>query len=158
MKTRFLAIAVAVFSLAVTSCQTKLQPVYYTEYNNDIETVLINVAKTDWSYTNTSSNNYFYASVNMPEITESVFDTGLVKMYRVYNFDKTTASQIELPFVRHSEYCDYVTGNWLFYTETVDYEFYIGKMLIYYTASDFDYELDESFVPDAMQFRCVIMK
>lgn len=157
MKARFLAIAIAALSMAVSSCQTKLQPVYYTEYQNDIETVLINVNKSQWAYSNQNNNNYFVATVEMPEITESVFDTGLIKMYRTYNFDKNYASQVELPFIKHIEYQD-ANGDWKFYTETVDYEIYIGKILIFYTLSDFYYELDESLIPNDMQFRCVIMK
>lgn len=121
-----------------------------------VKTILINVPQDSWNYSNNDNNNYFYATVNMEEITEDIFDKGLVKMYRVYNFDKANASQIEMPYVRPVE--EYFNGNWYFYTEVVDYEYFIGKMTITYTATDFDYELPGStFWPEPMQFRCVVM-
>lgn len=122
-----------------------------------IKTVLINVPQSKWAYSGQDNNNYFYATVDMPEITSAVFDKGLVKMYRTYNFDKTNASQLEMPYVRPVEGYNESADEWYFYTETVDYEFGIGTMTICYTVSDFDYEIDEEFVPEAMQFRCVVM-
>lgn len=122
-----------------------------------VKTILVNVPENSWKYSFADNNNYFYATVDMPEITEDIFDKGLVKMYRVYNYDKTNASQIEMPYVRPQEWTPDEGLSWCFYTEVVDYEYFIGSMTIAYTASDFDYELDKSFVPEAMQFRCVIM-
>lgn len=94
----------------------------------------------------------------MPEITEEVFNYGIVKMFRTYFFNpknQSKASQIELPYVRHKEY-EITPGEWTFYTETVDYDFYPGKIFIYYTASDFLYETDGNwYSPEAMSFRCV---
>lgn len=145
-------VGTALCLLSITSCTETNAPVVT---GTELKTVLINVTQNTWVYSNVDNNNYFYATVNMPEITEDVFDYGIVKMYRVFNYEYPDASQIELPYIRHNEY--HVGGdNWAFYTETVDYEFGIGNMTIYYTASDFDYEIDQTFVPDAMQFRCVI--
>ena len=121
-----------------------------------IDNVLIDVPRTSWEYSNIDYNNYFFATVDMPEITKTAFRKGLIKVYRVYDFDKDNGAQIELPYVRLNE--EYIGDDyWVFYTETVDYEFGVGTMTIYYTVSDFNYEIDESFVPEAMQFRCVIM-
>lgn len=127
-----------------------------------IKTVIVNVPQASWEYSNLDNNNYFSATVDVPEITEDVFDFGLVKMYRVYDFDKTSATQMEMPYIRLNEWCmgDVDADgydDWAFYTETVDYEFGIGTLTIFYTASDFDYEIDESFIPETMQFRCVVM-
>jgi len=119
------------------------------------QTVLINVAQDKWQYSNLDNNNYFVATVDMPEITERVFERGLIKVYRTYDFNSSDARQIELPNVAHKEV--FFNGQWVFYTETVDYEIGVGKIFIYFTANDFDYELNEEFVPDAMQFRAVIM-
>lgn len=91
----------------------------------------------------------------MPEITEDVFDFGLIKMYRVFDYDKPNAMQQEMPFTRMKEFQK--GTQWFFYTEVVDYDITIGGITIYYTVSDFDYELDETFIPEAMQFRCLIM-
>lgn len=122
-----------------------------------IDVVVVNVPEDSWKYshTETGANNYYYATVDMPEITEEIFDKGLVKVYRVYNFDKKNASQVELPYVRPVEYEE--DGQWYSYVETVDCEFFIGEMTIAYTASDFAYEYNTDIVPEAMQFRCVIM-
>lgn len=120
-----------------------------------VKTVLINVPQSKWQYSNNADNNYFYATVQMPEITEAAFDEGMIKFYRVYNFDKSDAAQIELPYVRAKE--ELINGQMYFYTEMVDAEFGIGNATIYYTANDFDYEINKTYVPEAMQFRCVIM-
>ena len=117
----------------------------------------MDITQDAWMYTNTENNNYFWASFDMPEITEDVFDKGLIKIYRTYDYWTDNPVQIELPHVRQAEY--QISGdNWGFYTELVDYEISIGSVTIFYTASDFDYELDESFIPDDMQFRCVIIQ
>lgn len=121
-----------------------------------INTYLINVPRESWQYSQIDDNNYFFATVKMPEITEPVFDNGLFKMYRVFDYDSADATQIEMPYVRHNE--EFVEDNQkVFYTETVDYEIGIGNITIYYTESDFNYEIDETFIPEQMQFRCVVM-
>lgn len=127
-----------------------------------MDVVLINVTQASWSYSNANDNNYFYATVDVPELTGDAFDYGAVKMYRTFNYDKSDAVQMEMPYIRLNEYNTGYRDEsgkdiWGFYTETVDYEFGIGYIRIFYTASDFDYELNESFVPEAMQFRCVVM-
>ena len=73
-------------------------------------------------------------------------------MYRVYS----NGNQEEMPYVRPKEY-EREEGVWFFYTETVTYEFEEGWVTIYYTASDFEYESDATIIPEAMQFRCVIL-
>lgn len=118
-----------------------------------IKTIDLKVPQSSWNYSNLTDNNYFYAVVDMPEITGDVFDNGLIKVYRTYNFDSQNASQVELPYVRPIEY-EY-KGNRYSYEEHVDYELFIGKIMICYTTSDFDYEANDSFVPEAMRFRIV---
>ena len=125
-----------------------------------ISNVVINVPQTYWEYSDLDNNNFFYYTVDMPEITRDVADYGLVKMYRAYDICTDKSVQVELPYVRHNEYPYYDNLDneyWGFYTETVDYEFGVGYLTICYTASDFDYELDETFWPEDMQFRCVVM-
>lgn len=63
---------------------------------------------------------------------------------------------MEMPFSRHYEYES--EGEWLFYTESIDYEASEGKIELYYTRSDFDYELNPALVPDDnMTFKCSII-
>lgn len=127
-----------------------------------IKTVIVNVPRKSWEYSYKDSNNYFYATVDIPEITEDAFDYGLVKMYRLFDYDKSTAAQVEMPYIRHNEWTPGDEDgdgydDWYFYSEQVDYEIGIGYIFIRYSVSDFDYELDESFIPEDMQFRCVVM-
>ena len=136
-------------------CSCHKQEVTYNE-GIQLENILINVPQNAWNYTNDDNNNYFFASVDMPEITENVFDNALIKVYRTYNFDSSNPTQIELPYVRSFERYWPDEDAWEFYTESVDYEYGIGTMSFFFTMSNFDYELDESLIPEQMQFRCVI--
>ena len=122
----------------------------------NMQTIILDINKNGWVYSNLDNNNYFKASFDMPEIDREMFNNGLIKVYRVYDYDSANPGQTELPFVRLSEYKSN-KGDWIFFTETVDYEIELGKVTIYYTASDFDYELNEQFVPDPMSFRIVLM-
>ena len=82
-------------------------------------------------------------------------------MYREFNTGTPEATQVELPHVSHQEYWYNIEGdpnNYVgFYTETIDYQFGIGSLTIFYKASDFEYEVDEKIAPVGMHFRCVIM-
>ena len=118
----------------------------------------LQINQNEWKYTDTGSNNFFYADFKMEEITWDIYEHGNVMVYREYDQGTDKATQTPLPYIRHNEYlADEATDTWGFYTETVDYEFTKGKLTIFYTASDFDYEIDQSFVPEQMNFRVFIM-
>ncbi len=121
-----------------------------------IQSFYFSVPENSWKYSNINNNNYFYATVDAPEITQSVFDSGIVKIYRVFNTGSTYPCQMEMPYVRHNE-VSLGDDQWAFYTETVDYEFSVGSITVFYTASDFEYEVDESINPVMMEFRCAVM-
>lgn len=115
----------------------------------------------DWQYTgkNTDTtpynNNYFFATVRVPEITENVFDYGQVQAYIVY--DRTSKDPIQhlLPYVRHYE--EQLNDTiWNYYTETVDCTYGIGWIEFNYRASDFAYEDNVDINPNTMDFRIVI--
>lgn len=119
----------------------------------EISTVMIDVPQISWKYSNIDRSNYFYATVQMPEIDQTVLRNGIVQVYRVLDYNTDYEVQQLLPFTLHDE--TEVGGyNW---HESLDYEISLGLLTIYYTASDFDYELDTQFVPSAMKFRCVIL-
>ena len=126
-----------------------------------VRTVLIDVPQAAWDYCEQDHDSYFIANVDVPEITEKAFDEGRVKMYRVYDFKTKNPVQMEIPYVLNHEAFVGETpttdGYWWFYNECVYYEFGIGYVNFIYTVSDFDYEIDETFVPEAMQFRLVVM-
>ena len=121
-----------------------------------INSIQINLPQQAWQYSAINNNNFFFATVDMPEITQAVLDKGLVKMYRVFDTTSGNAAQMEMPYTRLAEEA-VGEDEWVFYTETVDYEFSKGQIIIMYTVSDFNYELDEGFIPETMKFRCVVM-
>lgn len=158
---KILLLASAVILAALTSCTKEYNYNTYNEYhyhNGASQTVLFHVQKGDWEYIkgDKNMNCCFMATVNMPEITADVLKTGLVKMYRVFDFEMLSETQMEMPYIRHNEYKD-GANNWCFYTETLDYEFTDGLVSVFFTRSDFMYEDDETINPIAMDFRCVIM-
>ncbi len=115
----------------------------------------LQVNQNEWKYSGYENNNFFVASFAMPEITANIYNNGLVQVYREYNTGTPDARQILLPQTRHNEVL--VNNTWVFYTETVDYEYGVGTLSIFYTASDFDYEINQTFVPEGMHFRAVLM-
>lgn len=142
-------LAIAVTAALCCSCEKEAPTI--------LNSVIINVNQSSWKYADMGNNSYFYATVDMPEITEYAFDMGVIKTYRTFNYTEPSAAQIELPYVLPVEYTPDEGETWGFYTETVSCEIGIGAITFIYHVSDFDYELDLSFVPDPMTFRCVIM-
>ena len=61
------------------------------------------------------------------------------------------SSLMEMPYTRLNELV--ANGEKYFYTETVDSEIRVGKIYIYYTASDFYYGEN----PGPMLFKCSIL-
>lgn len=94
----------------------------------------------------------YSAGVDMPEITENVFDGSIINVYRTFNFDKLDAWQQVLPYQRFYRE-ELEEGGIAYYTESIDYEYGIGWLKIYYTVSDFYYPV----IPEAMTFRCIIV-
>lgn len=142
--------------VALSSCGNS-----YVYNGFTLETYEVHVSASDWQYTNYTingspyANNYFYATVNMPEITSSVFNNGEVQAYIVYDRGSSKASKHLLPYVRHYE-SQAANGNWSYYTETVDCTVGIGWVEFNYRASDFLYEDDVTINPNAMDFSIVI--
>lgn len=141
----FTIAAIALFSSCTKVVRETLDP----------QVVALNVPQDSWRYSYNDNNNYFFVEIDLPEMTDAAFRNGMIKMYRTFDFNSKNATQMEMPYVRLNEF-QYDDGSWGFYTETVDYEFKVGTVTIFYTASDFDYELNETFVPEAMSFRAVI--
>ena len=122
-----------------------------------LKTVRVKVNASEWRQTDMVDNNYFYAAVDMPEITEEVFDYGEVKAYAVYDrADYNYARKHLLPYVLHKEYYDTYLAAMVGYTETIDFTYGIGWAEFNFRASDFAYELDPTFAPTAMDFDIVI--
>ena len=65
--------------LCMTSCIVNNEDPCTCTPGNTSKTITVRVKATDWQYSNQGINNYFYAGVDVPEITENVFNKGEVK-------------------------------------------------------------------------------
>ena len=149
-----------VFSIALVVVGCNLTHV--DQDSATLKTIKIKVRAKEWLYTQQGNddqynNNYFYAVVNMPEITENVFDYGEVKAYAVFNRNSPTyARKHLLPYVLHVEEPTN-TGDWLYFTETYDFIYGIGCAEFNFRTSDFAYEDNVNINPPAMEFDVVII-
>lgn len=126
-----------------------------------LKTIRVTVNASDWQYTQQGTtdqfnNNYFYAVVDMPELTEYVFDYGEVKAYAVFDrWNIETACKQLLPFVLHVEEQNEL-GEWYNYTQTIDFTYGIDWAIFNFSRSDFLYEDNVNINPPAMDFDIVI--
>lgn len=118
-----------------------------------ISVVYINVDQAAWKFSGLNDNNYFMATVSVPELTEDIFDGGIIKLYRTFDYESPEATQIEMPYVRVKEEFEEGYPDPIRYTEVLDYDFGIKRINIYFTVSDFYYNVK----PESMTFRCVLM-
>ena len=120
---------------------------------------IIDLKVDKWQYSNAANNNYFYADFNVPELTEFIYDYGMVQCYIEYNSGTENRIQQLVPISRHREESVTEGGEtkWVFYTETIDYDYGIGNVRIYLTQSDFNYEIDTPWAPEPMLFRLVLL-
>ncbi len=109
----------------------------YVERPTDLSRKIIDIKipSGDWKYTNNSKDNFYYAVVSIPEITKYVYDNGIVAMYVEYLYTDGTHALSPLPNVMHKEYND--NGVWKTYTQTINYEYSVGEVVITLTYSDF---------------------
>ncbi len=121
----------------------------------------LEIDQKEWTYSDVANNNYFTARFKMDEITKDVYDNATITVYREWNTGSSRATQMQLPYVRQVE--EYVedaenpdNSAWVFFTETVDYEYGIGWMDFTYRVSDFLYEINY-YEPETMHFRVVIL-
>lgn len=136
-------------------------PTYIEQNGATLQTIKVKVNENEWGYTQQGdndqfNNNYFYAVVDMPEITRTVFDYGEVKAYVVY--DRSNNNKVRkhlLPYVMHKELLG-ANGKWSYFTETYDFTYGIGWAEFNFRTSDFAYEDNININPPAMEFDIVI--
>ena len=149
------------FLLCLTSIWWGCNPTFVEQEGTTLKTVRVKVYANDWAYTQQNesdqfNNNYFYALVDMPEITEDVFDYGEVKAYAVFDRNNLqNARKHLLPYVLHMEDRNEY-GEWLYFTETYDFTYGIGWAEFNFRTSDFAYEDNVNINPPAMDFDIVI--
>lgn len=125
-------LALAALVLLGTSGCTKK---YYTEEITYVEGV--NLQSADFSVKSSQwkedqQAGYFSVQLNVPQITKNIVDYGTIQVMRKYEEDIWTP----LPIVR-AEVTDAEGGGDYFYSTYIDYEWTVGKVFIYVTATDF---------------------
>ena len=151
-------LAVAALAMGFASCEgPQGEPGRDGLVNSKI--IDFQIDQNEWSYSDIKNNNYFYGAIPVPELTNDIYDNGIIKVYREYNTGTNNKSQVELPYTNFVEYSETVNNEtlWSFYQEHVYAEYAVGSVTIFYLASDFDYELNTSFVPEAMHFRMIML-
>ena len=146
-KIYFLALAALVLP-STYGCTKK----YYTEEITYVEGV--NLQSADFSIKNEEwqldQNSGFYSvQLNVPQITKEVVDNGTIQVLRKFEGDVWTP----LPIVR-AEVTDAEGGGDYYFSTYIDYEWSVGKVFIFVTATDF-YTGD---TPGDMYFRVNIIK
>ena len=152
MKKFILCIAILASAILFGSC-TK-------EYFIDDSTTIIGANLTVLEYSVKANQwqideegGYFYVSLSVPQITKEVSDKGAVQVTRKYN-DNGTIYWSPLPIViPNSEPDDQGEGNY-YYSLYIDYEWTIGELNIFVTATDFW----TGDTPTAMDFRVNIFE
>lgn len=166
MRKIFGILSAVIFALGMMSCEGPEGPQGPAGQDGlvNVKIIDIQINQNEWVYSQQENNNYFYGVISVPELTSNIYDNGMFKLYREYNSGTSNKSQVEMPYSNYVEYPYQVTdesGNtttyWGFYQEHVYAEYAIGSITIFYLASDFDYEVDQTFVPEAMHFRFVEM-
>ncbi len=131
----FFALATMLASCSINSVQETSQVVTLTARAQDW---VVNTHPAD------NSPLYYSCTFDMPEITSSVFSQGSVQTY-IYVDNKQQA----LPYVLHFK--NLLGETW---TRTIDCEYGVGFLTIFYTNSDFS----TTDAPATLDFRVVVTK
>lgn len=135
MKRLILFFAVA---MIMVSCTSNPEPP---------QVVNLTALEQDWAPQTDIDHNiplYFSCIFDMPEITTYVYEQGSVQTY-IYN----NGAQQALPYVLH--YKNLLGERW---TRTIDSEYGVGFLKIFYTNSDFSV----TDAPATMDFRVVVTR
>lgn len=115
----------------------------------------VEVKSAQWEFTGAADNNLYYAQVSLPEMTKTVFENGILQVYMVSVAANGQEIQTLLPSVRHYEQ---ISGSDTFYyTQTTDYDYWVGGIEFHITNSDFFYNPSDFSEPGDRYFRVVIM-
>lgn len=164
MKKILFAATTALFLIILSSCERERiiveKEIVYTEPPVSMCSFPFDVYQEQWAYPELIDNNFFYAQIECPEITSDILASGMVKVYRTWSRGTANEVQMELPYSRLIEEWidDGEDSGYVYYTEQVDYEIVAGMITVYFTTSDFFYEVDETILPEDMSFRCVVLQ
>lgn len=139
MEKRTLFVVLVCVLLGFSSCN------YYPKevvYESNFKTLDLRVYADQWNFS--EEGGYYYCTFEVPELTSTIYNYGVVTCYREYNKGKNDAYQLPLPQTIHNV----DAGNNALYTTTIDYSFAVGLVEIVLTNNDFMYD-----TPESMDFR-----
>lgn len=139
MEKRTLFVVLVCVLLGFSSCN------YYPKevvYESNFKTLDLRVYADQWTFSN--EGGYYYCTFEVPELTSTIYNYGVVTCYREYNKGTNTAYQLPLPQTIHNREAN--TG--ALYTSTIDFSFAVGLVEIVLTNNDFIYS-----APEGMDFR-----
>lgn len=108
----------------------EIQQMIDNSLNGQWQIVNVNVKNTDWQWTENQSEGFYSAKLNLPELTENIFDEGAVIGYYKFNINSKTA----LPYAK-----TFIGDDGLPFTETYSCDFTLGSpstVTFYLEASD----------------------
>lgn len=115
----------------------------------------VEVQSAQWEFTFADKNNLYYAQVALPEMTKAIFADAVLQVYMVSFAPDGREIQTLLPSVRHYE--EISGADTFYYTQTTDYEYWVGGIEFHITNSDFFYNPSDFSEPGDRYFRVVIM-
>lgn len=115
----------------------------------------ISVSANQWSLTQYADNNYYVAKYTLPVLTSFIYTDGNVNAYVYLQLEDGREVQHPLPYVYHMEQIQN-DGSAYFYTRTISFVYGVGYIQFEVRDSDFEYEVDSTIKPEAMDFRVVM--
>ena len=159
----FLFLLIAAFTM--TACVGPMGPEGPQGENGiaDWDVISLEIPAVGWEVVTSGSDFEYYIATfdDIPEIDQFTFDEGLVKCYRELDYDNDGDYEVqqEMPISRHMK--QELDGGLAYWTETLDYDYGVGFLNVYFTISDFVPFTDNSNAilgPEKMRFRLVIMR
>ncbi len=146
-----LSVIFAILAAASMFTACEYQNVYPKEtiYTTNSKTLDIHVLSADWTYS--SKGGYYYYTASVPELTKTIYDTGVITCYREFNYGTANAYRMNLPRV----FPMVDSGSSEVYQQIVDFSFLVGQVEIAVTNSDLKYDLNTN--PESMDFRLNMM-
>ncbi|MCL2561291.1 MAG: hypothetical protein FWE10_03085 [Rikenellaceae bacterium] len=132
--------------MGAAACADKGDTFYITE-GAQTQTATITVNANEWEWFDNGEQAFYRVEKSAPIITNNVFRNGMVQMYFSFT-DGGLQVQQPLPFVSWIAYGDII------YSETIDFDFWQGNVMIYYKISDF-IPFDNG--PGSLSFRLVVV-
>lgn len=118
-------------------------------YGTEWYTTSFVIKKSDWILSGPAGalNTYYYADKQIPQLSDFVFDEGLVLGYIQTDVDVKNG----LPFVLHMG--EEGNGQEFLWTQTYDFDYSPGMVRFYVTYSDFNTQI----APEAETFHIVLV-